>query len=330
MKKALITGIGGQDGSYLAKLLLDKGYEVTGIVRNLNSVDDQKFKYLGITGRIKLLEVNLMDLSNILRVLGNGDYSEVYNLAAQSSVGLSFRQPIGTLEFNTISVANLLEAIRIADTKIKFYQASSSEMYGNVSRENLPVNENSIFMPVSLYGISKASAHWITNSYRKAYGIFASCGILFNHESVFREDNFVTKKIINTAVRISRGLADSLTLGNMDVRRDWGYAPDYVRAMWLMLQYKEPSDIVVCSGQAHSLTEFVETVFQTLDLDYKKYLKSDTKFYRPLDLQVVYGDNSKAKKCLGWEYSLSFEKLIEKLVDDEIQYLDWLAGAKEK
>jgi len=309
MKKAMITGITGQDGAYLAKLLLDKGYEVTGIVRNIAGENDKKFEYLGIRDRLKILEVDLTDLSNIIRVLKEGDFSEVYNLAAQSSVSLSFNQPIGTLEFNIISVANLLEAIRIANPKIKFYQASSSEMYGNVKKSNLPVNENSIFQPVSLYGIS---------------------GILFNHESAFRKKNFVTKKIINTAVMIRRGQAESLTLGNMDVQRDWGYAPDYVRAMWLLLQYKEPVDIVVCSGQAHSLREFVETVFKKLDLDYRKYLKSDKNFYRPVDLEMIYGDNSKAKKCLGWKYDRPFEKLIERLVEDEVKYLDWQTGIKGK
>ncbi len=330
MKKAMITGITGQDGAYLAKLLLDKGYEVTGIVRNIAGANDKKFEYLGIRDRLNILEVDLTDLSNLIRVLRDGDFGEVYNLAAQSSVSLSFNQPIGTLEFNIISVANLLEAVRIVNPKIKFYQASSSEMYGNVKKDNLPVNEEAIFSPVSLYGISKASAHWIANSYRKAYGLFAACGILFNHESVFRKKNFVTKKIINTAILIKRGQADNLTLGNMDVQRDWGYAPDYVRAMWLMLQHKEPGDIAVCSGQAHSLREFVETVFRKLDLDYKKYLKSDKKFYRPLDLEIIYGDNSKAKNLIGWEPALSFEKLIETLIDDEIKYLDWQAGVKGK
>ncbi|MBA3066372.1 GDP-mannose 4,6-dehydratase, partial [bacterium] len=322
--------ITGQDGSYLAKLLLDEGYKVTGIVRNMNSVDGQKFQYLGIAGRINLLEVNLMDLSNIMRVIKDENFTDVYNLAAQSSVSLSFNQPIGTLEFNIISVANLLEAIRIVNPGIKFYQASSSEMYGNVKRENLPVNEDSILMPVSLYGISKAAAHWITNSYRQAYGLFAVCGILFNHESVFRKSNFVTKKIISTAVKISRGLSDSLTLGNLDVRRDWGYAPDYVRAMWLMLRQKDPIDLVICSGKEHSLREFVEVKFQKLNLDYRKYLKTDKKFYRPVDLEIIYGDDAKAKKCLGWEHTMLFEKLIDTLIEDEIKYLDWQAGAKGK
>jgi len=225
MKKAIITGITGQDGLYLTKFLIDKGYEVTGIVRDLENVDARKFAYLGIKDKITLLEANLMDLSNIIGLLKNDNYNEVYNLAAQSSVSLSFNQPIGTLEFNIISVANLLEAIKIVNPAIKFYQASSSEMFGNVKKEDLPVNENSIFSPVSLYGISKASAHWIVNSYRKAHGLFAVCGILFNHESVFRKNNFVTKKIINTAIQIKKGLADSLTLGNLEVCRDCGGMP---------------------------------------------------------------------------------------------------------
>jgi len=302
---------------------------VTGIVRNIASAGDKKFEYLGIREKVKFLEADLADMSNIIRVLEEGGFSEVYNLAAQSSVSLSFSQPIGTLEFNIISVANLLEALRIVDPEIKFYQASSSEMYGNVDSGNLPVNENSIFKPVSLYGISKASAHWITNSYRQAYGLFAVCGILFNHESVFRKSNFVTKKIISAAVLIKRGLADSLTLGNLDVRRDWGYAPDYVRAMWLMLRQRAPEDIVICSGGEHSLREFVEVAFKQLGLDYRKYVKTDKKFCRPLDLETIYGDNSKAKELLGWEYKISFEDLIARLINDETAYLDWLATVKK-
>ncbi|MFH1352770.1 MAG: GDP-mannose 4,6-dehydratase [bacterium] len=329
MKKALITGIAGQDGSYLTKFLLDKGYKITGVVRNLNNVSDRNLNYLGIKNQIKYLEVNLMDLSNIIRALKGDDYTEVYNLAAQSSVSLSFSQPIGTLEFNIISVANLLEAIRIVNPAIKFYQASSSEMYGNVPKENLPVNENSIFMPVSLYGISKASAHWITNSYRQAYGLFAVCGILFNHESVFRKSNFATKKIINTAVKISMGLSDSLTLGNLDVYRDWGYAPDYVRAMWLMLQQEDPVDLVICSGKEHSLREFAEITFKKLNLDCGKYLKTDKKFYRPVDLKIIYGNSSKARQSLDWQYNMEFDGLIDRLIKDEIDYLKWQESIRQ-
>ena len=228
-----------------------------------------------------------------------------------------------TLEFNIVSTAKLLEAIRITNPKIKFYQASSSEMFGNVKKENLPINESFSLNPISPYGVSKAASHLITINYRRSYNLFAVCGISFNHESVLRNKNFVTKKIINTAVKISLGLTDELRLGNMKVYRDWGYAPKYVKAMWLMLQKDEPDDYVISSGEAHSLEEFVIKVFEKLNLSVDKFVKIDESLYRPNDLEINYGDNSKAKNKLNWNYGMSFEQLIDKLVEDEIRYVKW-------
>lgn len=327
MRKALITGITGQDGAYLTKFLLDKGYKVTGLTRDASGSNIRNLQYLGIDHLVTLIEANLLDLSNVIRMIEKSEPDELYNLTAQSSVGLSFDQPIGTLEFNIISVANLLEAIRIVRPKTRFYQASSSEMFGNVREENLPVRENLIFHPVSPYGISKASAHWISVNYREAYGLFAICGVLFNHESALRGKNFVTKSILNTAVRISNGLANGITLGNLKVSRDWGYAPEYVKAMWLMLQQEEPDDFIICSGEPHTLEEFAREVFKKLNLEFDRLVKIDENLYRPLELEVIYGDNSKAKELLGWQYDMSFAKLIDTLVNDEIQYVNWeLAG----
>ena len=323
MKKALITGITGQDGAYLAKFLLGNGYKVIGISRDATKDNVKNMKYLGIDNSITLIGANLLDLSNVIRIIEKNEPDEVYNLAAQSSVGLSFNQPIGTLEFNMISVANLLEAIRIIRPGIKFYQASSSEMFGNVKEENLPVTESLIFHPVSPYGISKAAAHWITVNYREVYGLFAFCGVLFNHESALRGKNFVTRNILNTAVKISMGLASSLTLGNLKVYRDWGYAPEYVKAMWLMHQQEKPEDFIICSGECHSLEEFVKEVFKRLDLDFGRFVKINKSLYRPLELEVIYGDNTKAKKHLGWQYDMTFEQLVDTLVNDEIKYVNW-------
>lgn len=307
----------------MTKFLKEKGYDVIGVTRDVSKSNLKHLKYLGLDNRITIVEANLLDLSNVIRIIVKHEPDEVYNLAAQSSVGLSFDQPIGTLEFNIISVANLLEAIRIVQPKIKFYQASSSEMFGNVGKENLPVNENVVFHPVSPYGISKATAHWITVNYREAYGLFAVCGVLFNHESALRGKNFVTKNILNTAVRISRGLASRISLGNLKVYRDWGYAPEYVEAMWLMLEQEKPDDYIICSGECHSLEEFAKEVFKRLNLDFDRFVDIDKSHCRPLDLEIIYGDSSKAKKLLGWKYSMTFEELIDKLVNDEIKYVNW-------
>lgn len=322
-KVALITGITGQDGSYLSSFLLDKGYHVYGIIRDTNIPNLSNLEYLGIAGSVIFLKANLSDLSNIIRVIENVQPDEIYNLAAQSSVGLSFEQPIWTYEFNTLSTLNLLETIRIVNPEIKFYQASSSEMYGNIDKDKLPVTEKHYLNPSSPYGVSKASAHMITTSYRQCYNLFASCGILFNHESCLRAGNFVTKKIIETALRISTGSAKELVMGNMNISRDWGYAPEYIKVIWMILQNEIPDDFIVCSGEIRSLREFVSEVFSQLDLDYKEFVREDSKLFRPLDLDMIYGDNSKARKILNWEYNISFKNLITKLISDEIKYSKW-------
>ncbi|HXG30898.1 MAG TPA: GDP-mannose 4,6-dehydratase, partial [Thermodesulfobacteriota bacterium] len=228
-----------------------------------------------------------------------------------------------TLEFNALSTANLLEAIRIVKPDTRFYQASSSEMYGNVKDDHLPITERTPIHPVSPYAVSKAASHWMTVNYREAYGLYAVCGILFNHESALRGKSFVTRKILDTAVKIRRGMAERLELGNLRVFRDWGYAPYYVRAMWLMLQQEVPDDFIICSGEAHSLEEFVREVFKRLDLDFERFVKIDKRLNRPVDLEVIYGDNSKAREILGWCYDMTFKELIDVLVKDEVEYLNW-------
>ena len=319
----MITGITGQDGAYLTKFLLNRRYNIIGLTRDNSKINVKNLKYLGIDNKIDFIKIDLLNLSNIVRIIEKNKIDEIYNLAAQSSVGLSFSQPIETLEFNIVSTAKLLEAMRITNPKIKFYQASSSEMFGNVKKKNLPINENFLLHPISPYGISKAASHWITVNYREAHKLFAVCGISFNHESVLRNKNFVTKKIINTAVKISSGLADELRLGNIKVYRDWGYAPKYVEAMWLMLQKDNPDDYIISSGEVHSLEEFVAKVFEKLNLNVKKFVKIDESLYRPNDLEINYGDNSKAKNELNWNYNMIFEQLIDKLIKDEIEFIKW-------
>lgn len=324
MKTALITGITGQDGAYLSKFLIDKNYKVVGITRNLLAGNLNGLNFLDILNEVDLVEANLLDLSNIIRILEKYQPEEIYNLAAQSSVGLSFEQPIGTLEFNIISIANILEAVRIVNNKIKVYQSSSSEMYGNVDKNKLPIDEKFIIHPASPYGISKASAHWISVNYREAYRMFIACGILFNHESVLRRPNFVTKKIISSAIKIKNGEMDYLTIGNTDVQRDWGYVPEYVKVMWKMLNVQNPDDYVICSGEAHSLQQFIEKVFAVLKLDSHKLVKTDRSLFRPVELEVIYGNPSKAKNELDWNYKMSFDELIEKLIEDEIKFNEWV------
>jgi GDPmannose 4,6-dehydratase len=326
MKTAIITGITGQDGAYLSRLLLEKNYKVVGVARNLLAGNLNGLNFLNITKDVELVEANLLDLSNIIRLLEKYQPDEIYNLAAQSSVGLSFDQPIGTLEFNIISIANILEAVRIVNKDIKVYQSSSSEMYGNVDKKKLPIDESFIIHPASPYGISKASAHWISVNYREAYKIFIACGILFNHESVLRRPNFVTKKIITSALKIKSGELDYLTVGNTSVQRDWGYVPEYVKVMWKMLNVQTPDDYVICSGEAHSLQEFIEKVFIALKLDPVKLVKTDKALFRPVELEVIYGNPSKAKNKLDWSYQMSFDELIEQLIEDEIKYAEFSAS----
>lgn len=324
MKKALITGITGQDGSYLSKVLLDKGYKVYGIVRDATVSNLASLKFLGIEDRIELISANLLDLSNVIRLIDMTKPDEIYNLAAQSSVAVSFEQPIWTVEFNIMSTLNLLEAMRIIHPKARFYQASSSEMYGRV--KILPVTEETAFHPVSPYAISKATDHWIAINYREAYGLFCCCGILFNHESVLRPRHFVTKKIIATAVRISKDSQEKLKLGNIEIKRDWGYAPEYVKAMWLMLQQDDPSDYIIATKEAHSLKEFIELSFICLGLNWEEHVIIDKSLYRPSDIDIIFGNPEKVKKELGWEYHLSFEELVKLLVKEELKYQKSIVG----
>lgn len=323
MKTALITGITGQDGAYLSKFLLEKDYKVIGITRNIQSGNSNGLSFLGVENNVQLVEANVFDLSNIIRLLEKYKPDEFYNLAAQSSVGLSFDQPIGTLEYNIISVANILEAIRIVNKDIKVYQSSSSEMYGNVNKNFLPIDENFIIHPASPYAISKAASHWICVNYREAYKLFVSSGILFNHESVLRRQNFVTKKIISSAIKIKKNELDFLKVGNTSIMRDWGYAPEYIKVMWKMLNVEKPDDYIICTGEAHTLQEFIDKVFIMLELDPAKYVKFDKALYRPVELETIYGNPQKAQIELDWKYSLTFDNLINKLIEDEMKYNEW-------
>jgi GDPmannose 4,6-dehydratase len=323
LKTAIITGITGQDGAYLSKFLLEKGYRVIGITRNLQSGNLNGLSYLDIENDLDLVEANVFDISNIIRLLEKYKPDEFYNLAAQSSVGLSFEQPIGTLEFNIISVANILEAVRIVNKNIRIYQSSSGEMFGNVSKELLPIDENFLIHPASPYAISKAAAHWICVNYREAYKLFISSGILFNHESVLRRSNFVTKKIISSALKIKNGQLGTLKVGNTSVMRDWGYAPEYVKVMWKMLNVPQGNDYIICSGKAHTLQQFLEIVFNYVGLDHNKYITFDKSLYRPVELEIIYGNPQKAKSELGWNYSITFEDLVGRLIEDELKYQEW-------
>lgn len=323
MKKALITGVTGQDGAYLSRVLLEKGYKVYGTIRDSVAPHSINLKLLGIERSIELIPADLLDLSNVIRLLERIKPDEIYNLASQSSVGLSFKQPIGTVEFNIMSTINLLETIRIVPFKAKFYQASSSEMYGKANE--LPVTEKTALHPVSPYAVSKAASHWMAVNYREAYGVFCCCGILFNHESVLRAEHFVTKKIISAAVRISKGSKEKLKLGNIEVKRDWGLAPEYVKAMWLMLQQDDPDDYVIATGEAHSLREFIGLAFSAAGLDWKRHVTVDENLYRPSEINVIYGNPAKAKSRIGWMYNISFENLIKQLVEEELEHGSELA-----
>ena len=324
MKRAIIIGISGQDGSYLAKLLLEKGYRVTGITRDSLDFNSKGLRYLGIDSAIDFIELPVLDKDRILKILKKVKPDEIYNLSAQSSVGHSFVDPYTTLNFNILSVLYWLECIKSIDPSIKFYQASSSEMFGNVRESDLPLRESLVFRPASPYGVSKAAAHWLVVNYRESNHMFCSCGILFNHESPLRGENYVVKKIINTAVKIKMGLMNGpLLLGNLQVKRDWGYAPDYVDAMWLILQNKEAGDFLICSGNVWSLKELAHYVFESLELDFNQYVNHNDALLRPVDLEIIYGDNTKAKELLGWNYNLSNQDLVDKLIAEETRFIEW-------
>jgi GDPmannose 4,6-dehydratase len=316
-KTALITGITGQDGSYLAELLLEKGYEVHGLVRRLSSENHDRL--VGIRDRITLHTGDLLDQSSLLDVLRESEPDEVYNLAAMSFVAASWKQPTLTAEFTGVGVTRLLEALRQACPEARFYQASSSEMFGKV-RET-PQNELTPFYPRSPYGVAKVYGHFITVNYRESYDLFACSGILFNHESPRRGLEFVTRKVTHGAAAIKLGLADSLSLGNLDARRDWGYAPDYVEAMWLMLQQDEPEDFVIGTGVDHSVRDLVEIAFGHLDLDPDAYVKLDPALIRPAEVDLLIGDSSKAKEAMGWEPRTNFEQLVRLMVDADLERL---------
>jgi GDPmannose 4,6-dehydratase len=322
MKIAIITGISGQDGAYLAKLLLDKGYKVIGVIRPNRNRQLSGLNFLGIEEKVDLQELDMLNQKSVEKLVEEYQPNEFYNLAAQSSVGVSFKKPVATFEFNTISVINILEAIRLKSPETKYYQASSSEMFGNIGLENLPLKESVLFNPASPYGISKASAHWITVNYREAYGIKACCGILFNHESCLRGENFVIKKIVRTALEIKAGKTDVLELGNLSVQRDWGYAPKFVEAMWLMLQQDDFKEYLICSGEVTSLKNIAENVFEKLELDFDRYVKVEQSLMRKVELDIIYGDNSKAKNELGWDYDFSTDELIDLLISDEKYFLN--------
>ena len=315
-KIAFITGITGQDGAYLGELLLKNGYEVIGLVRNSENITIKKLDYLGITSKILFEECNLLDISNIVNLINKYKPSEIYNLASQSSVGASFQHPIGTLNFNIISVANLLESIKMIDKTIKFYQASSSEMFGSANQ--LPFQENSIVHPVSPYGISKASAHWITVNYRESFGLFTTSGILFNHESVLRGDNFIIKKIIRTSLEIKNGTKEVLEVGNIDIKRDFGYAPKYVEAMYKMMQHDKPDDYIISSGASLSIREIIYYIFDKLQIN-KDKIMINSEFLRPNEIKNIYGDARKAREQLNWDYDMNFFEVLDILIDEEIK-----------
>jgi GDPmannose 4,6-dehydratase len=316
-KVALITGITGQDGSYLAELLLEKGYKVYGMVRRSSVEKFERIQHL--MGKIELIQGDLLDSYSLISILKETKPDEVYNLAAQSFVPTSWVQPVLTSEFTAVGVTKLLEAIRLVDRSIKFYQASSSEMYGKV-RET-PQSELTPFYPRSPYGVSKVYGHYITVNYRESYGMFAVSGILFNHESPRRGLEFVTRKVTHAVAKIKLGLAKELSLGNLDAKRDWGFAGDYVRAMWLMLQQPNPDDYVIATGKEKSVRELVEVAFGHVDLDWQKHVKIDPALIRPAEVDLLLGDASKAKRELGWEPSVSFEQMIKMMVDSDIQHL---------
>jgi GDPmannose 4,6-dehydratase len=314
--KALITGITGQDGSYLAELLLDKGYAVHGVVRRSST---ETFERIGhLRDRITLHQADLNDLASLVEVVQEVRPTEVYNLAAQSFVPTSWKQPLLTTDVTATGVTRMLEAIRLVDPKgVRFYQASSSEMFGKV-RET-PQTEQTAFYPRSPYGVAKVYGHFITINYRESYGMYCVSGILFNHESPRRGKEFVTRKVTDAAARIKRGLQKELRIGNLDARRDWGFAGDYVRAMWSMLQQPTPDDYVIASGRTHTVRDLVEVAFGHVELDWKKYTVQDPAFVRPAEVDLLLGDPSKAKRVLGWEPEVSFERLVRMMVDADLK-----------
>lgn len=320
-KTALITGITGQDGAYLSQLLLEKGYTVYGVARRSShsEVDDHRLKWLGVREHVQIVDGNLTDLSSLIRIVRQTAPDEVYNLGAQSFVKASWDQPIVTANVTAVGVVNLLEAVRLEAETAKFYQASSSEMYGRI--QEAMQSETTQFYPRSPYAASKLFGHWITVNYRESFGMHASSGVLFNHESPLRGLEFVTRKVSQAAAAIKLGLADRLEMGNMEARRDWGHARDYVRAMWMMLQQPQADDFVVATGRNHSVREMIDVAFGHLGLNADDHLSINPKFFRPAEVDVLLGDASKARATLGWEPLISFEELITEMVDADMERL---------
>jgi GDPmannose 4,6-dehydratase len=317
-RRALITGITGQDGSYLAELLLEKGYEVHGVVRRTSTETIERVNH--IRDRIHFVQADLTDQASVIDAVSEIRPREIYNLAAQSFVPTSWRQPILTGDVTALGVTRMLEAIRVVDRSIRFYQASSSEMFGLV--QETPQTERTPFYPRSPYGVAKVYGHWITVNYRESYDMFAVSGILFNHESPRRGLEFVTRKISDGVARIKLGLAAELRLGNLEAKRDWGYALDYVRAMWMMLQQETPDDFVVSSGATHSVQQFCEIAFAHVGLDWRKHVVTDPAFYRPAEVHELLGDCRKAREGLGWEPETSFDQLVRLMVDADLERLE--------
>jgi GDPmannose 4,6-dehydratase len=337
MRRALITGITGQDGAYLSKFLLDKGYEVYGAFRRTSDLNLKGLKYLGVDDQVKYIPLELLEFTNICRSIEKIQPDEIYNLGAQSFVALSFEEPIYTADVTAIGSLRVLEAIRAINPKIKFYQASSSEMFGKV--QSNPQKEETPFYPRSPYAVSKLFAHWITVNYRESYGIFACSGILFNHESPLRGHEFVTRKITRSVAQVKLGLKNELKLGNLEAKRDWGYAPEYVEAMWLMLQHKEPDDYVVATGETHSVREFVELAFKHIGIDLiwegkgikekgtdkktgKILVEISPEFFRPAEVNILLGDSSKIRDRLGWQTRTKFEDIVGIMVGADIKELE--------
>ena len=315
MKTALITGITGQDGSYMAELLLEKGYKVWGMHRRTSTINFDRISHLA--DKINLVQGDLLDQNSIHNLIEEAQPDEIFNLAAQSFVPTSWSQPLLTGEITGLGVTRMLEAIRTVNPKIRFYQASTSETFGKV--REVPQRETTPFYPRSPYGVSKVYGHWITINYRESYKLFACSGILFNHESPRRGLEFVTRKVTNAAARIKLGLANELRMGNLDAKRDWGYAKDYVEAMWLMLQQDDPDDYVVATGETHSVRDLVEAAFSHLGLDWEKYVKVDQQFVRPAEVDLLVGDSSKARKKLGWQPKVTFRELVKIMVEADMK-----------
>ena len=325
-KTAIVTGISGQDGAYLAENLLGRGYTVYGTYRRTSSVNFWRIDELGITNhpQLKLVEYDLTDMGSAIRLIETSEATEVYNLAAQSFVGVSFDQPITTGQITGLGAAYLLEAIRTVNRDIRIYQASTSEMFGKV--QAIPQTEETPFYPRSPYGVAKLYAHWLTVNYRESFGIFGTSGILFNHESPLRGREFVTRKITDAVAKIQLGLLDMVELGNLDAKRDWGYAKEYVEAMWLMVQQEKGDDYVVATGETHSVREFLEVAFAHANLDWQDYVKIDPRYFRPAEVDLLIGDSTKARETLGWTPKVDFPTLVTMMVENDVAEQKRLAG----